>query len=65
MSARASSIGTCVSLIGPPDGRSGASTTSGPPFTSCTTRSRPASVTRWKVAMNLYSESKGTSASRG
>ena len=65
MSDRISSIGTWVSLNGPPARAQRARTTSGPPFTSSTTRSRPASVARWKVAMNLYSESKGTSASRG
>ena len=42
-----------------------ASTTSGAPFTSSTVCSAPSTVTVWKVAMNLYSESKGTSASRG
>ena len=63
--AAASAIGTCVSLSGPPERAHRASTTSGPPLTSWTTRSRPPSVARWKVAMNLYSESNGTSARRG
>ena len=40
--------------------------TSGAPFTKQRTTSRPLrSVMRWNVAMNLYSESNGTSATRG
>ncbi len=42
-----------------------ASTTSGPPLTMASSRCRPWNGTSWKVAMNLYSESNGTLATRG
>ena len=50
---------------GPPASVQRASTTSGPPLTSSTTRDAPSTSILWNVAMNLYSESNGTSASRG
>ena len=53
MSARASAIGTCTPLSGPPERAQRARTTSGPPLTNSMTRSRPSTWTRWKVAMNL------------
>ena len=65
MPARACSIGTWLPLSGPPDWVQRASTTSGPPLTSSITWSTPSTGNRWKVAMNLYSESNGTSAIRG
>ena len=47
-------------------GWSGRSSTSGAPFTSRRTTRSPLSVTiSWTVAMNLFAESNGTSASRG
>ena len=42
-----------------------ASRTSGAPFTKQRTTLRPSSSSSWNVAMNLYSESNGTSATRG
>ena len=42
-----------------------ASSTSGAPLTKQRTTFLPSSVISWKVAMSLYSESNGTSASRG
>ena len=42
--ARASSIGTCEPLSGPPDAVQRASTTSGPPLTSWMTRSTPSTA---------------------
>ena len=59
------SKGTCEPLRGPPAWLQRAMTTSGAPLTSSMTCSAPSSVTRWNVAMNLYSESNGTSDSRG
>ena len=52
-SARASSIGTCDPLSGPPAMEHRARTTSGAPLTSATTCSDPSRVIRWNVAMNL------------
>ena len=49
----ASSIGAWSGLSGPPARVQRASTTSGPPLTSATTRSTPSRGSRWKVAMNL------------
>jgi hypothetical protein len=65
MPVRACAIDTGASLSGPPDWLHRARTTSGPPLTSWMTRSTPSTGTLWNVAMNLYSESNGTSASRG
>ena len=42
-----------------------ASSTSGAPLTKQRTTFRPSSSISWKVAMSLYSESNGTSATRG
>ena len=65
MPGPASLIGTCEPLSGPPDIVQRARTTSGAPLTSSTVCSAPSRAIRWNVAMNLYSESNGTSASRG
>ena len=65
MPARASSIGDLGSAQGAPWLEQRASTTSGPPLTSSINRSPSSTGIRWKVAMNLYSESNGTSARRG
>ena len=62
--SRTSGIGTVPLSVSMVVHRS--STTSGPPLTSSINRVPPVGAgTLWKVAMNLYAESKGTSAARG